>query len=452
MKVKTPSKIMALLVVFAMIFTVVGCAKTQDNDQGSTSDKKETTASNDGTESEEPVEEVTLDIMLHLAVSYMDDLVADFESKNPGIKVNYKTGQHVDKGIYSTVLQAEDVPDICLLGSGAGRIMPLANAGLLEDLTDAYEERGWVDTVVPSILETLKKTSGGKVYEVSNGMDVFTILYHKDIFKELGLTPPDTYDGFVDMLKTIKDSGQLPLVVGVKDGVMGGHMISSFWQAFCGRDFVTGLLFGDESFADPKSIEAAEALNELVEKGYINNDCTALNYTEASAIFAAKNAACFLTFQSYLDQFVEDGSVDLEKVGSMVIPSSDPSRPSIPIAGLSQCWVMASNSKNREAAYKWLDYIESEDYVGKLAEIGGWFCGIGNIKIDDVDALNIEHPIVKAAFEILQEGGAGYNCSPYLVGNLKSVYFESMQNMFGGSMTPEEAMQNMQNAKEASDK
>ena len=83
----------------------------------------------------------------HLEIMTYDDdfwqrFVDDFCEKNPGYTVERKLSQAVDTGAIQATLSADDAPDILMVNSGPGRVLPLAQAGMLEDLTPYYEERG----------------------------------------------------------------------------------------------------------------------------------------------------------------------------------------------------------------------------------------------------------------------------------------------------------------------
>ena len=392
-----------------------------------------------------------LNVAAHLQYDFLPEALDAFKQAHPEYsEVNLTVGQHIDSGVYAAMLQADDCPDLLLVGSGASRIMPLAEAGLIMDLTDIYMERGWDKRVLQSTMDTLKLTSNDHIYEVSMGMDVFTFKYFKSEFEELGLNVPTTYEEYLTLLQALKDAGRTPVGVGVMDNVMGGHMVSAFWQAFCGSDYVRDMMYNDVAFNDAASVKAVEELRNFVDQGFINKNCMGLKLIEATAAFSTKQMSSFLCSQAFLDQFAQEG-LDINDIGSFVIPSVDPSKPSLPIAGLAQCWVVPSNSKNVEGALAFLDYFLSDEYVKVAIELedkGSWNTGIAACIVTDKSILDtIHHPIVKDAYRLLEEG-YGFNCSPYLTGNLKTIYFESMQNVFAGVYTPQQAMDEMQRAKE----
>ena len=452
-------KTLVLILCFALICTLGLAACGQSSSSSTTEAQKPAenaapapAAPATTTENAAPVaseEPVMLNMMTHVNYEGIGAIIEAFEEKYPNIKVNWEIGQQVDTGIYTAVLAEKDCPDIVMLGSGATRIAPLAEAGLIENLDPYYESRGWAQHINQDIIDSLK-IANGSAYEVSCGMDVFTIKYYKSDFEALGLQPPETYDEFIALMQALKDAGNVPMELGVADGVMGGHIASAMWNAIFGREGVGDMLFGDTDYTSEKSLLAISEIKKMYDNGFINKNCTEITYAEAASVFAAHGASCVLCLQGYLDQFVADG-LDLNDIGSFVIPSFDADRDSTPIAGLAQCWVLPTNATNKEAALTWLDFVTSDDYIDaciKYEDRGTWNLGIGAVTPSDPSILDgIGHPLVRAAYQSLADG-FGYNCSPYFPGNVKTVCFESMQNLFAGVYSPEDVVNALQAAKD----
>ena len=199
--------------------------------------------------------------MLTYDNDFFDDVIADFESRNPDIKVIRKLGQGIDTGATVAMLSSDDAPDVLLVNSGPGRVLPLAQAGLLEDLTPHYASRGWDQAVNPSILETLRNNDD-KLWEICNGMDVFSVYYHKDVFDKLGLEEPRTFEDFEKICAAVRDSGMTPMVIAGRDNVQLGWAMGNFFQSVCGRDYMTDLIYGDGKFTDDVF---KQALNKVLE-------------------------------------------------------------------------------------------------------------------------------------------------------------------------------------------
>src|SRR3712207_8858699 len=92
--------------------------------------------------------------------------------------------------VLQTQLRSEEGPDVFNWGSGPGIGGALAEAGLLLDLTDAYEENGW------EVYDFAKDqvTLDGKVYGIPGEPETIGVFYNKEAFDNLGITEPTNLD------------------------------------------------------------------------------------------------------------------------------------------------------------------------------------------------------------------------------------------------------------------
>ena len=89
-------------------------------------------------------------------------------------------------------------------------------AGLLDPLDDLFDKWPDKDQFIPSTIKAL--TLNGKLYGVPYNTNVRVLLYRKDLFEKYGLTPPKTWDDFLQDAATIssKESGVAGLRVNDK--------------------------------------------------------------------------------------------------------------------------------------------------------------------------------------------------------------------------------------------
>jgi raffinose/stachyose/melibiose transport system substrate-binding protein len=125
----------------------------------------------------------------------MNALIAAFEAANPNIKIE-RDVQDVEsmRPIIQTSLASGTGPDVFYYDTGVGFAGVLADAGLLLPLDDAYSSGAW-DHIYPWTKE--RTTFGGKVYGIGNAVEFLGAYYNMDMFKELGLEVPTTYDEFL---------------------------------------------------------------------------------------------------------------------------------------------------------------------------------------------------------------------------------------------------------------
>ena len=413
-----------------------------DTDEVDTNDADATDA---GTADADPDEIVELRVLTY-DDDWFDDVLADFERLNPGINVTRSLGQGIDTGAITAMLSAGDAPDVLLVNSGPGRVLPLARAGLLADLTDYYVSRGWEENANPSILAIIDRNDERR-WEISNGMDVFSFYYHIEIFEELGISAPETWDEFVEINEIIYESGMTPIIAGGRDNFQLGWNMGQWLQSIAGYDHMTGLIYDDvTSFLDGPWIQAQEMFLDFFDRGFYNSDIVALDGNEAMIGFVTRQAAMVVANQGSFMHHFEEGSLEASDISSFAMPSYI-GETAIPTAGMAHSWVMNIDAAERDAALLFLDYVASMDYQVKLASMNAWRYGIGAIMIPDLAALNL-HPIVEQAFEQLAFG-TGYNPSVYLQGDLRAVYFETNQELFTRIRTAHEIAEILQETKEA---
>ncbi len=127
------------------------------------------------------------------------------------------------KSIVQTQLRSGDGPDVLNWGSGPDFGGRLAEAGLLMDLTDAYEERGWQ---VYDFAKERVTTPDGMVYGIPGELETIGVFYNKALLEKNGVPEPTTMADLTAAADGLKEAGVIPLAVGDQEGWEGGHLLS----------------------------------------------------------------------------------------------------------------------------------------------------------------------------------------------------------------------------------
>jgi raffinose/stachyose/melibiose transport system substrate-binding protein len=402
------------------------------------------TAQGESKEAQKPA--VTLKVLMYND-EFWDQVAADFTSHHPNITIDRKKGGEIDTGATTALLQSGDAPDVMMVNSGPGRVGLLAKAGLLYDLEGAYKSRKWNDITISYVLKALKNFGYG-YYEVVNSIDVFQVCYRVDYFKEFGLSVPRTWDEFMSLMKDAKQkiaaSGRDldVFLVGARNNYQGGWVMGNLFQSSAGYDFMTGVIYGKNAFNVPDMVRAATTLKGFLDSGYVSKNAVALNFEETG--FEQGKGLMTVNTAGGVLQWIGDGSLKAEQVSTFVFPSMRGEK-ALPTAGLAQSWIIPKSSKNIDAALTFLDYINSVDYAKALVKIpGGFAYGVPVITIGQNIGMD---PLLQADVTAIK-AGAGYNPSVFLPGQVKSVYYASIQAILSGQKTPEEAMKDIQDAKD----
>ena len=365
-------------------------------------------------------------------------LKADFEAQNPGITVEYMlpTGM-IDNGAVQAAIQSDAGPDVLLTNSGLGRMTTVVKAKLVRPLTTYYEEHGWKDQIFPWLYDVLKGQFGGEIYEVPDGFDAIGLWYHKDLFEKNGWKIGGSWADFEALLAKMKEAGIEPLVVGPRKGANGGHLAGNFFQAAAGTDAMGEVVRGKRPWTDAQPLLGAQRIADFVSKGYINQKMAGLDQDAATRMWVNKRAGIFFGGPWFITSANTLG-YDLNNLGYATIPS-DVKGASIPTGGIGWSWMIPTSSKQPELAVKWLDFVLSDEIMRYRFEHPS-----GNTLRPRALEGAKPHIPVMAEVAAAAAGGIGYNPSVYIPGAALGTYYQVIQGLIGGQVSPQEGLAEIQ--------
>jgi len=156
----------------------------------------------------------------------------------PGVTVadNYGPPIYQDGQQKFVVQGRKGKPDV--IESVLEGMIAYQRAGLLAPIDDLFDKWPDKDQFIPSTIKAL--TLNGKLYGVPYNTNVRVLLYRKDLFEKYGLTPPKTWDDFLQDAATIssKESGVAGLGLTTKNGSVRTfqEFISFFFEANNGEN------------------------------------------------------------------------------------------------------------------------------------------------------------------------------------------------------------------------
>lgn len=186
-----------------------------------------------------------------------------------GINVTLKPTTYADTTIYQNTLnQAAKTgkgPDLMTWWSGY-RMVDGAKGGLFADISDVWKSAIKAGDVPADLQKQFMV--GGKTYAIPNGVSYWPLFYNKKMFKELNLTPPKTWDEFINILDTIKTKkGVAPL-----SSTVDGKWPSFIWfeQLLISQDpqLYLDLTSNKIKYNNPKVLEVFNIWKGMLDKGY----------------------------------------------------------------------------------------------------------------------------------------------------------------------------------------
>ncbi len=280
------AKLLSIILTLAMFTTLmVGCSAPAEP----APEESETPATSENAPTEEPAEDVALKVMILSEDSNRQAIYQDYYTKVteafPDYEVEFELPGSADN--YTSKLtvynSSETLPDI-FWGSDV-----VYQAGNALPLTDIITENGFIDNYAnPS---ALIPAPDGEIYCLSAGTDSYfagPIFYNMDLFEAEGLTMPDSYDGFVELVTTLEERGYTPIS-------------ATAWaiQQFFFADLLAAedpeamgkLQSGEITFDDPIVVGAAQKLIDLANLGAFPVDVTSIEQQVHEQLFLDGNAA-----------------------------------------------------------------------------------------------------------------------------------------------------------------
>jgi raffinose/stachyose/melibiose transport system substrate-binding protein len=281
-----------------------------------------------------------------------------------------------------------------------------------------------------------------------DGKDVFCVpmasvihgfFYNKDIFDKYGLKEPTTRDEFMNLLKTLKDKGETPLVMGTADqwesATMGFQNIGpNYWKGEEGRQ---ALIKGTAKFTDQPYIQTWKDLADWAP--YLPDGYQAEKYPDSQTLFTLGKGAIYPTGSWEISQFEKDSSFKLGIFKPYVANAGD------------QCYIsdhtdiaMGMNAKTPHPAEAktFLSWVASDEFAKLYANALPGFFPLSNAKVTLDDPLANQFlswrqeckSTIRNSYQILSRGEP----------NLENELWRVTAAVMNKSMTPEQAGQEIQ--------
>ncbi len=283
-----------------------------------------------------------------------------------GIKVNIIEAQHDE--MFPKMMQehrggtgAYDVLNVVPAWMGdmvrAGAVEPL------DEYVDKYGYRAELDDIGDVYRENQMRI-GDTIYGFPDDGDVFILYYRKDVFEELGLSVPTTWDEFYEVSKAITDA-KAPDMYG-SAFMRARGLLQYFYQE---RARVEGCKFFDAETMKA-TINGPGCVKALA--GMVKDNTTmppgieAWGFVETLAAFNAGQSAMLQSWPPVGRWSAGYGTDDIAmqwvppsvvagKVGYALPPGGHPQL----AAGFAMA--VSSSSKNKDAAYLYIQWINSID-------------------------------------------------------------------------------------------
>lgn len=361
-----------------------------------------------------------------------------FMEQNPDITIQREAMVTEDmRTVVQTTLAANDAPDVLYYDTGPGFAGVLASAGLIRPIDDLYLQYGWEDRIFPWTMDRV--TFDGQVYGIGNELEFYGAYYNMDLFDQLGLSVPQTYEDLLTICQVAQENDLVAISFADQGKWPAYHTFSIVANNVLGKEKMDAVLFGDGRWDDPEVVNAIRIwFDQMNKAGCFVPDPAAVSYDDGAALFYSGQALMHFTGTWLMGRVLENAT-DFE-VGWLFFPSVD-GKPVLPPAGLGSGYFVSANSQNVEAAGRYLDFL----FSAEAAKI--WMENVKIVLPMNVDASQYDLPdLFKFAVDALAQQEMGYNIDVLTPDNFNTMMGDGFQAVLLGEKTPEQQAADLQAA------
>jgi raffinose/stachyose/melibiose transport system substrate-binding protein len=295
-------------------------------------------------------------------VAQMEEILAAFHEAYPNITVQFDPTNPPD---YNATLQSQfetgTAPDLMYLRSFAtGR--SLWEAGFLADLSDLAGLENFTEAS-----QSPWATEDGVVYGVPFIAVSHGIYYNKDLFNELGIAIPTTWEELLQAAQTLKDNGYDGFANASGDPwTIAEIVFMNLAPNFIGgREGRLAYLSGERCFNDENAVAAFQGVADVAP--YFPEDQSALVYYDSQQIFLQGEAGMWMGGSWDIPVF-ESEEPDFEW-GVFAVPAPAGAETQYLTFHLDAGMGMNANTEHPEEARLFLEWMTTPEFAGMFSNL-----------------------------------------------------------------------------------
>lgn len=382
-------------------------------------------------------DQVTLHLM-HWTGAMVDktpwwhELTAGFEAQHPGVTVETN---FVAFPQYLPTLQAMiaggSLPDLFY---GHVKVADLGRGGLTVNYKDVLPA-DFFDGFFPSTLRQL--TFDGKVYGLPWTAQMFGFYVNDKIMKDLGLTPPETWDDLLAMTPKIKEAGYVPLAWGNSAKNVCPDFMLPIVAQYGGDVYALDALTDPSvSWDSEPVIKAFTLVQKLAQAGVFVDGINGVSESDGQQIAFQGKAAMLFSLSSVAASMATSAPPEWnDNVSVSKFPALTKDGVHYASDGTGSAWVLNANSPNKDLAVEFVKYMYSDDVYDKAT------AGLQSLPSRPSALDQVTIPAVKTMADWITTDGADHVL--YGLGTADAVY-NVCQGVLDNSLTPEAAAKQIQ--------
>ena len=294
-----------------------------------------------------------------------------FKNEHPNVTVDFerKAFEQIQQNA-GMILSSDEGPDVMEYNKGNATAGLLASQGLLTDLTEQAQSRGWADELSPSLQTTARYDEHGVMgsgnwYGVPNYGEYVMVYYNKDAFTANGIKVPTTLPEFTAAMDTFVAAGTTPVCMAGAE-YPAGQLWYQLALTQADRSFVDDyqLYKNPVDFQNGPTAKGAEMFGEWVQKGYISAESASLKAEDMGTAFIGGKCPIMVSGSWWFGRLQDE--IKTFDWGTFLFPGSK-----LSLGSSGNIWVVPQASENKELAYDFIDITMRPEVQNLLGNSGG---------------------------------------------------------------------------------
>jgi raffinose/stachyose/melibiose transport system substrate-binding protein len=369
------------------------------------------------------------------------EAMKQFEASHPGVKVAFEQkGFEQIRQTASMILNSADAPDVMEYNKGNATAGLLSKQGLLADLTDYAQKRGWDKLLGPSLASVCQYDANGimgsgKWYGVTNYGEYVMVYYNKDMFDKQGVQVPTTLAEFENVLAKFAKAKITPLAVSGAE-YPAQQIFYELVLSKANRSFINAyqLYQGEVDFHGPEFTFGADKMVEWMKKGYISKDAVSMKAEDMGLAFEGGKNPMMISGSWWYGRLMNE--IKNFQWGIFLFPGNNYA----PGSG-GNIWVIPSNSKSKDLAADFIDVTLKKDIQNLLGNSGGIPVAADPAQITDPKVKDL----ISSFNTLVQNDGLAFY-PDWPVPGYYQVLVSSVQDLMGGTKPPAKVLDDLAKA------
>jgi len=376
---------------------------------------------------------------------YFIGLAEEYQKLHPDVTIELiQDSDDSVKGKTKTLVASNSLPDIYFTWTGAwGGNFVRGNRAV--DLTPVIgPETEWGKALVPAAVQAFQYN--GKYYGIPLYLDAKFMGYNKEMFGKLGISEPASFEELLAACDKIKASGVTPISFGNKEAWPAVHYAGQLLAYNVPRATLEADFDPKQAkYSDPGYVASLSQFKELIDRCTDGSSVNGTSYASALQQFSNTKSAMYYQEIIEFDQSTSaDSALGLANFGFFTLPvpagaKGDPKA----VEGAPEGYMISAASENIPLAIDFMKFVTSAEHGQILSAppYGQPSATVGGAS---------EKTMSPAVVEGLKDLTSASYLMPWLdtanSPRVAAAWLSSLQALAGGSMTPDEVIEQVKQA------